>query len=107
MLARLSAILTRWCVRYIPDGYVIAALLTLLILAAALILGNKPPLEILAAWGDGFWGFIPFTLQMSMVVLTGFIVADAPIVQRGIIKLAAIPATPRGAIAMTALVSML
>lgn len=106
MLERLSAALTRWCVRYIPDGYVIAAVLTALILAAAMFTSEQPASAMITAWGDGFWGFIPFTLQMSMVVLTGFIVADAPLLRRGLVRLAAMPATPRGAIALTAVVSM-
>lgn len=106
MLEKLSSALTRWCVRFIPDGYVIAAILSAIVLAAAALISDQPALSIVTAWGDGFWGFIPFTLQMAMVVLTGFIVADAPIVRRGIDRLAALPTTPRGAIAMTAMVSM-
>lgn len=106
MLEKLSSALTRWCVRFIPDGYVIAAILSAIVLAAAALISDQPALQIVTAWGDGFWGFIPFTLQMAMVVLTGFIVADAPIVRRGIDRLAALPSTPRGAIALTAMVSM-
>src|SRR5687767_11814005 len=99
MLERLSSALTRWCVRYIPDGYVIAGALTLIVCALALAVGKTGPTQVIVAWGDGFWGFIPFTLQMSMIVLTGFIVADAPIVRRGLVRLAQIPQTPRAAIA--------
>jgi short-chain fatty acids transporter len=106
MLERLSTALTRWCVRYIPDGYVIAVALTALILMIAVFISEQPPLAMITAWGDGFWGFIPFTLQMSMVVLTGFIVADAPLLRQGLIRLAAVPSTPRGAIALTAIISM-
>lgn len=106
MLERVAAQLTRWCVRFIPDGYVIAGVLTAVVVALAWILTPKGAIEIVSFWGEGFWGFIPFTLQMSMVVLTGTIVADSPLVRRGLIRLAAIPQTPRAALALTALVSM-
>ncbi len=105
MLQRVAGALTRWCTRYIPDAYVIAAVLTALVLAIAMLTGATPR-QAVTAWGDGFWGFIPFTLQMAMVILTGFVVADAPPVKRALRRLAAWPTTPRGAVLMTALVSM-
>ncbi len=105
MLQRVAGALTRWCTRYIPDAYVIAAVLTALVLAIAMLAGATPR-QAVTAWGDGFWGFIPFTLQMAMVILTGFVVADAPPVKRALRRLAAWPTTPRGAVLMTALVSM-
>ncbi len=106
MIARLSTTLTRWCQRWIPDGYVIAALLTLLILGVALAFTPHGPAALAEQWGKGFWGFVPFTLQMAMVILTGFVVAEAPPVRRALAALAAWPRTPTQAVALTALTAM-
>ena len=103
---RIASALTRWCSRWVPDGYVIAGVLTIFVYAITLIATPSGPLTVIKHWGDGFWGFIPFTLQMAMVVLTGYVVADAPPVRRGLEWLAARPSTPRGAVALTAFVAM-
>jgi short-chain fatty acids transporter len=105
-MQRLAAALTRWCTRYIPDAYVIAGVLTLVVFVAALAVTDAGPADLAWMWGEGFWSFIPFTLQMAMVILTGYLVADAPVVRRGLNALAAWPATPRAAIALTAATSM-
>ncbi|MCC7540535.1 MAG: short-chain fatty acid transporter, partial [Deltaproteobacteria bacterium] len=106
MLERVAAALTRWCLRWVPDGYVIAGVLTAVVVGVAIPVTGKGPLEIVKFWGDGFWGFVPFTLQMAMVILTGYVVAQAPPVRRALVRIAELPATPRGAIALMALVSM-
>jgi short-chain fatty acids transporter len=106
MLERVSSALTRWCVRYIPDGYVIAGVLTILVVLLAFAFTSRGAVDLAFDFGEGFWGFIPFTLQMSMVVLTGYIVAEAPPVRRTLHALAGWPQTPSAAIALTALVSM-
>lgn len=106
MLERLAQLLTRYSTRWVPDSFVIAALLTLLVAAVAAPVMTEPAWRLAVYWGDGFWSFIPFTLQMCMVILTGYMVADAPPVRRLLARLAAAPRTPRAAIALTALVSM-
>lgn len=106
MIERLAAALTRWCTRFIPDAYVIAGVLTLVVFGAAILATGSGPVAVVRYWGEGFWGFVPFTLQMAMVILTGYVVADAPPVRRGLKRLAGWPQTPRSAIALVAVVSM-
>jgi Short chain fatty acid transporter len=50
-------------------------------------------------------GSCPFTMQMVMIIIGGYVVASTPIVYRAIRALAEIPKTPRGAVAMVALFS--
>ncbi|MBI4512364.1 MAG: short-chain fatty acid transporter [Deltaproteobacteria bacterium] len=106
MLERVAQALTRFSTRHVPDAYVIAGVLSVLVFGIALLVSDKGALDLVGYWGDGFWGFIPFTLQMAMVILTGFVVADSPPVVRCLSKLASWPSTPRRAIALAAVVSM-
>lgn len=106
MFERLAHVLTRFSTRYVPDAYVIAGVLTALVFGVALLVGRSSTLALVGFWGDGFWSLIPFTLQMSLVILTGFLVADAPPVRRALAWLAARPKSPRAALLLTALVSM-
>jgi short-chain fatty acids transporter len=56
--------------------------------------------QVVDAWGRGFWDLIPFTLQMSLVIITGHVLASSPPMQRLIRFLASLPSTPKGAVAM-------
>jgi short-chain fatty acids transporter len=58
-------------------------------------------------FGDGFWGLIPFTMQMAMIIIGGFVVATSPPVHKFIKTLAKIPKTPRGAVAFVVFFSMM
>jgi len=72
---------------------------------ATLALGSKP-LDVANAFGNGFWTIITFTMQMTFVTITGYVVATAPICARFIEAIAHSPKTARGAVAFVALVSM-
>lgn len=62
---------------------------------------------LVTAFGDGFWSLVPFTMQMAMIIITGFVVASSPPVDRLIRRLASVPQTGRGAVAFVALFAML
>jgi short-chain fatty acids transporter len=106
LLARVAARFTQLAERYIPDAFIFALLATLLVVAAAMLFTPATPREIVKLWGDGFWELAAFTMQMSLVVITGYVVATAPAAQRVITALSKLAKTPRGAVAMTALFSM-
>ncbi len=89
-----------------PDAYVFAALAVVIVAAAAMLLGATP-LQTARAFGDGFWTLIPFTMQMSFIIIGGYVVASSPPAARLIDRLAALPRTGRGAVCWIALVSML
>jgi short-chain fatty acids transporter len=105
-LARFAARLTAWAERMIPDAFVFALVATFVVVAAALFTTEVKPGEIIKIWGDGFWELLGFTMQMAMIIITGYVVATAPVVYRVIAALAALPRSPRAAVAMVALFSM-
>jgi short-chain fatty acids transporter len=105
-LARMGGALAAFCERVFPDAFVIALLAVLFAFGLGLGLGESPT-RLVRAFGDSFWSLIPFTMQMALVIVGGFVVASAPAVERLIERLAAVPKTPRGAVAFTALFAML
>ncbi len=109
-IGRAAAAFTAWSERWIPDAFVFALLATALVCVAALFslgVSFASATAIVAAWGGGFWDLIPFTLQMALVIITGYVVATTRPVYRGIRALASAPREPRRAIAMVALFAML
>ncbi|MCM2258224.1 MAG: TIGR00366 family protein [Vicinamibacteria bacterium] len=105
MLSRLVDALARASLRYVPDAWSIAALLTLVAFAAAFATGVSPG-AALAAWGGGFWELLGFSMQMVVVIFAGHVLAVSPQVMRLLEALAGVPRSPRQAVAWTALLSM-
>ena len=68
---------------------------------------RESPARLAIQGGKNFWSLVPFTMQMVMIIIGGYVVASAPIVHRAIRALAAIPEKPKTAFAMVALFSML
>ncbi|HKU16812.1 MAG TPA: TIGR00366 family protein [Steroidobacteraceae bacterium] len=105
-LERIALRCCDWSERWVPDAYVFAALAVVIVAVVAILLGASP-LQTAQAFGDGFWSLIPFTMQMSFIIIGGYVVASSPPAARLIERLAALPKTARGAVCWIALVSML
>ena len=94
-----------WSERWIPDAYVFAAAAVLIVAVIAMLLGASP-VATAKAFGDGFWSLIPFTMQMSFIIIGGYVVASSPPIARVITSLAALPSSAKTAICSVALLSM-
>jgi short-chain fatty acids transporter len=105
-LARFGLALAEWSERWFPDPLVFALLGILFVFATGIVLGESPS-KLAIQGGKSFWALIPFTMQMVMIIVGGYVVASTPAVYRLIQWLAGIPKTARGAIALVALLSML
>ena len=82
--------------RYTPDPFVIAILLSVVTIVLAWALPPESAAEqtsgqrfsfVVESWGDGFWDLAKFTLQMSMILLGGFVVATSPPVKWLLVKM--------------------
>ena len=103
-LARVAQALAGWTEKWFPDAYVVALAGVVVVTVAALANGSSPQM-VVDSFGNGFWDLTAFTLQMAMVVLTGYVVATSPPVARLIDRLAAIPRTASSAVSFVALLS--
>jgi len=103
--ARLGARLADLCERWFPDAFVFALGAVVVVFALGLAVGERPA-ALAAAFGGSFWSLVPFTMQMALVIIGGFVVASSPPVARVIAGLAGIPKTGRGAVAFTAFFAM-
>jgi short-chain fatty acids transporter len=106
---RIARRVTALAERYVPDAFVFALAATLIVCAAALATDpdvRRAPLRLVDAWGDGFWVLVPFTLQMTMMIIGGYVLASSPPVFRVISRIASWPRTPKGAVVLVALLAM-
>lgn len=76
-LESLAIRVTNWSERWFPDSYIFAALAVVVVAAGAMMVGAPAP-AVAKAFGDGFWSLIPFTMQMAVVAIAGYVVAVSP-----------------------------
>jgi short-chain fatty acids transporter len=105
-LGRIALALTRWSERWIPSSFVIALLLTGIVAALAAVCTGAGPLECVTWWGDGFWELLSFAMQMTLIMVSGFVVASSPPVDRALDRIARLPRGPYSAVAWMAGLSM-
>src|SRR5580704_14806597 len=78
-----------------PDPFVLSIGLTLVVcLLAAAIAPHDSLSTILGSWYGGTFNILGFALQMILILATGYAIADAPVVQRGLRAMAARAQTP-------------
>lgn len=106
MLQRLSRPAVKLVERYLPDPYIFVLLLTIIAALAAMGFEQQSPLAVMRYWGDGFWGLLSFSMQMLLVLVTGFMLANSPPIKRLLDRLAALAGTPARAIILVTLVSL-
>ena len=106
LLVRTGLALAEWSERWFPDPFVFALLGVIVVFAGGLLVGEHPA-KLAVEGGKSFWSLVPFTMQMVMIIVGGFVVASTPLVRRAIRALARLPRSPRGAVAWVALLSML
>src|SRR3989454_2009518 len=101
---RLGLAISDWTERWFPDAFIFALVGIVIVFVAGLLLGRSPA-QMTLYFGGGFWSLIPFTMQMALIVIFGYVVAASPPVYRLVQRLAAIPKGPRAAVAWIALFS--
>ena len=87
-LESFAGVMSRW----VPDAITAGAFLTLVTVALALVLGN-PLSRVLDAYHQGLWMLLPFTMQMTLILVLSLALAATPIFRRAIARLARIPNT--------------
>ena len=107
MLNRASKPFVKLVEKYLPDPYIFVLLLTLITLVFAVVIQDQSPLTTVQQWGDGFWGLLTFSMQMLLVLVTGFMLACTPLVKALLERLASLAKSPGSAIVLVTLVSLI
>lgn len=98
--------------RYLPDAFIFAVLLTIITYILAFV-AVEPQSGIVTharrllvdGWYGGFWSLLAFAMQMTLILMTGYALAQADAVDRLLTKIANIPSTERRAAALVPMVA--
>jgi short-chain fatty acids transporter len=103
-MSKITAFFTELMRRYLPDPFVFAIMLTLLTMALAFGVESRPLPAVVQDWGKGFWSLLAFTTQMAVILVMGYVLAAAPVVDRFLNRITERVHTPRQAIIVATLV---
>lgn len=91
--------------RFLPDAFLFAVILTFVVFLMGVIFTNSSPMEMVSFWGDGFWDLLAFSMQMALIVVTGYVLANTPFVKSLLNKLSTLAKTPGQAIMLVTFVA--
>jgi short-chain fatty acids transporter len=66
--------------KYLPDPFVFAIGLTILTMGLAIVVEQQSLVTTIDNWGAGFWNLLGFTTQMAVILVMGYVLARAPLV---------------------------
>ena len=91
---------SRVMARFVPDAISTVAIMVVILFVLALALGNAT----LDAWYRGLWMLLPFTMQMTLVVVLGCVLAATPLFRRIVVSISKLPRTSTQVIIASVLV---
>ncbi len=106
MIRSMGDFFSRIAGRMLPDAFIFALILVLLTLLLGMIVEGASIVEMAGYFGDGVWGFLVFSMQMVLILVTGSALATSRPVGRLLEGLAARAKTPAQAIVLVTLVMM-
>ncbi|WP_033826942.1 short-chain fatty acid transporter [Bacillus andreraoultii] len=91
--------------RFLPDAFLFAIILTFIVFLLGIIFTDHSPIQMAEYWGTGFWDLLAFTMQMTLIVVTGYVLASSPLVRNLLINLSNLATTPNQAVVLVTVVS--
>jgi len=105
-IARVSQRIVDLADRWFPDAYVFV-LMAVVVAAFGAVANGASPVAVSRAFGDGFWNLIPFTMQIALIAIGGYVVALSPPASALLRRIARIPAGGRSAVVWIGVTSIL
>lgn len=105
LLNRVANKFSKFVERYLPDAFVIAVLMTIFVLLLGFFMNPSNPKELFTSFGNGFWAYLAFTMQMVLLLMTGMALASVPGIQKMLTLLASKAKTANQAYVLTFLIS--
>lgn len=101
----LTSFFDRMVQRYLPDAFLFAIILTIAVFLLGMGIMGSSPVEMVEYWGTGFWDLLEFAMQMSLIVVTGYILASTPFVRNILQKISTLASSPGQAIILVTFVA--
>ena len=105
MVRSLSNFFTGIMQRWMPDAFIFAIVLTLVVMVAGVFGGDNSPTQMVRFWGGGIWNLLAFSMQVVLTLVTGSILAQTDFVKNTLRNLARVASTPTQAIVLITVIA--
>jgi len=92
--------------RIVPDALTAAVILLILLAAVALVAGNSLS-TVMDAYYQGLWMLLPFTMQMTLIIVLSATLASAPLCRKAVEALSRVPKSANQVVMLAVLVAAL
>ncbi|HPE90448.1 MAG: short-chain fatty acid transporter [Spirochaetaceae bacterium] len=106
MIRALGNFFSKIAKRWIPDAFVFAIILTIIVFALGMIIQGSSFMEMTTYWGGGMWDLLGFSMQMVLVLVLGSALAISKPVHRAMVAIAKVANTPGKAIVIITVVAL-
>lgn len=93
--------------RFLPDPFLFAAILTFVVFLSGILFTPTTPIEMVGFWGGSLWDLLSFAMQMALVLVLGFVLANSRIFKVMLVSFAKKIKTPGKAIVAVSFISAL
>jgi short-chain fatty acids transporter len=107
VLRSLSNVFTRFMQKFLPDAILFAIVLSFVTYLGGIFIAGSNPFELLASWGDGLWNLLAFSMQVTLTLVSSYILAHTRPVRKVLESAASRVKTPTAAIAISIIISMI
>jgi len=101
MIRKLSDFFVKLVQRYLPDPFLFAVILTFVVFLMGITIAGQSPMKMVEFWGNGFWNLLAFSMQMVLVLVTGYVLASSPLFKNMLSAIAGAMKSPGQAIMVT------
>ena len=106
MIRNISKFFTKILERWLPDAFIIAIIITFIVLITGIFAQNHSPIKMVRLWGDGVWNLLVFSMQVTITLFTGSVLAQTEAVKKGLKALASLAKSPSQAIILMTMIAL-
>jgi short-chain fatty acids transporter len=92
--------------KWLPDPFLFAILLTFIAFIMGMVFADQTAEKMMQHWYKGFWNLLSFAMQMTLILVTGYVLAHAPFVRPTLDRIANLPRTGGQAVVLVTLLSL-
>tara|TARA_B100000809_G_C15140162_1_gene532774 strand:+ start:1352 stop:2749 length:1398 start_codon:yes stop_codon:yes gene_type:complete len=107
MFEKIGELFSNLFLKFMPNAFVFAILLTLTTALGSFFWLDASILEIIKSWYNGFFDLMGFAMQIVLIIITGFSIALSPLIKRGIDSLSKYIRTPAQVYLLVVFIGML
>jgi len=92
--------------KWLPDPFLFAILLTFIALVMGMVFADQTAEKMVRHWYAGFWKLLAFAMQMTLILVTGYVLAHAPFIRPTLDRIADLPKTGGQAVVLVTLLAL-